>query len=333
VFTASTARDTVRVRAQARSCSTSESTLCDSPESGGTMELRQLEHVVAVAEEGSFTVAAQRANIVQSGLSMSIRALERELGGPLFVRGPKRVTLTATGRALLPEARRVIAAVHRAADAVAETNGLLRGTVSIGTAPALTFVFDLPALLAKFGAAYPNVRIEVRQDSAPEVLQNVRSGALDMGFVATDGDSKPRGVTTMQLARSPFGVVCSASHRLAGRRSVSLRELTREKFIDAGPEYTIRAIAEGIFSRAKSDRDTTIVVNDIVPMLAFVEQGLGVALLPEVVRRFPSNVRFVPLEGRQRWWHLLAVSASDRPPSAAVRTLLAMIPELVPSDR
>ena len=297
------------------------------------MELRQLEHFVAVSEEGSFTLAAQRVNIVQSGLSMSIRALERELGGPLFVRAPKSVTLTATGRALLPEARRVIAAVHAAADAVAETEGLLRGTLSIGAAPAMTVVFELPALLARFSEMYPNVRIEVRQDSAQAVLRDVRSGALDAGFVATDGDTKPLGVKALKLVRSPFGLVCSTSHRLANRRSVSVRELASEKFIDAGPEFTIRAIAEEIFSAAEVERDTTIVVNDIVPMLAFVERGLGVAMLPEVARRFPANVCFVPLRGPQSWWHLLAVSASDRAPSAAVRVLFEMIPEMAGSAR
>ena len=264
---------------------------------------------------------------------MSIRALERELGSPLFVRAPKSVTLTATGRAFLPEARRVIAAVHAAADAVAETEGLLRGTLSIGAAPAMTVVFELPALLARFSAAHPKVRIEVRQDAAHAVLRDVRSGALDAGFVATDGDTEPVGVKAMGLVRSPFGLVCSTSHRLANRRTVSVRDLAREKFIDAGPEFTIRAIAERMFAAANIERDTTIVVNDIVPMLAFVERGLGVAMLPEVVRRFPANVCFVPLSGPQSWWHLLAVSPDNRPPSAAVRVLFAMIPELITPER
>src|SRR5919206_91938 len=74
------------------------------------VELRQLEHFVAAAEERHFTRAARRLHIVQSGLSASIRALERELGAPLFVRSTRRVELTPAGRALLPEARRALAA-------------------------------------------------------------------------------------------------------------------------------------------------------------------------------------------------------------------------------
>ena len=78
------------------------------------MEVRQLEQFVAVAEERSFTRAARRVNIVQSGLSMAIRTLERQVGAALFVRGPKRLSLTPAGRALLPAARRALAAVRDA---------------------------------------------------------------------------------------------------------------------------------------------------------------------------------------------------------------------------
>ena len=88
------------------------------------MELRQLEHVVAAAEELHFTRAAQRLHIVQSGLSASVRGLERELGASLFVRSSRRVELTPAGRALLPEARRALAAARAAADAVARPRRL-----------------------------------------------------------------------------------------------------------------------------------------------------------------------------------------------------------------
>ena len=91
------------------------------------MELRQLEHFVAVAEERSFTRAARRSNIVQSGLSMSMRALEEEVGTKLFKRSVRGVVLTPAGEAMLPEARRAIAAVTSARVAVDATQGLLRG--------------------------------------------------------------------------------------------------------------------------------------------------------------------------------------------------------------
>src|SRR5258706_2856591 len=113
------------------------------------MELRQLEYFLAVGEERHFTRAAQRVHIVQSGLSASVHALERELGAPLFIRTTRHVELTEEGRALVGEARAVLAAADRARDAVAGVRGLLRGRLSVGTIQALPVV-DLPELLGRF---------------------------------------------------------------------------------------------------------------------------------------------------------------------------------------
>ena len=91
------------------------------------MDLRQLEHFVAVAEERHFTRAASRLNIVQSGLSASIRALEEEMGAPLFLRTTRRVNLTSAGQAFLEEANRVLAAARVARNVVVELQGLGAG--------------------------------------------------------------------------------------------------------------------------------------------------------------------------------------------------------------
>ena len=96
------------------------------------MELRQLELFVAVAEEGQFTRAATRCGIAQSGLSASIRSLEKELDAQLFHRTTRRVTLTDVGRALLSEARRTLSAAETARTVVRETKALLRAASSRG---------------------------------------------------------------------------------------------------------------------------------------------------------------------------------------------------------
>ena len=118
------------------------------------MELRQLAHFVAVAEELHFTRAAARVHVVQSSLSASIHALEREMGAPLFVRDSRHVMLTQAGRALLPAARRALAAADEGRDAVAGIRGVLRGQLHVGAIQTLA-VIDLPALLAGFAAPTP----------------------------------------------------------------------------------------------------------------------------------------------------------------------------------
>ena len=125
------------------------------------MELRQLEHFVAVAEESHFTRAAELLQISQSGLSASIRALETELGTPLFVRSTRRVELTEAGRVLLAESHRTLASVAAAHDAVAAVRGVLRGTLSVGGEQCLGVV-DVPAQLARFRSRHPGVEVRLR---------------------------------------------------------------------------------------------------------------------------------------------------------------------------
>src|SRR5688572_28842154 len=107
------------------------------------MELRHLEYFVAVAEELSFTRAARRLRVVQSGVSTVIRALERELGAPLFDRSTREVMLTDAGRALLREARTTLDSAQAAREAVQEVVAGIKGTLTVGTMTWLAFV-DLP---------------------------------------------------------------------------------------------------------------------------------------------------------------------------------------------
>lgn len=149
------------------------------------MELRQLEYFVAVAEERHFTRAAQRMVVSQSGLSASVRALERELGAALFTRTTRSVELTGAGRALLAEATRTLAAARAAGDAVAAVQGLLRGSLSVGTEQCVNV--DVGALLARFRAEHGNVEIRLRQAGSAVMAQDVADGRLDLAFITLPG--------------------------------------------------------------------------------------------------------------------------------------------------
>src|ERR1700739_2513629 len=127
------------------------------------MELRQLRVFVAIAEEGTFTAASDRLMLVQSAVSATIRALERELGTPLFDRTTRRVALTDAGQVLLPEARVILEASRLAVDAVDQVKGGVRGTVSIGVmAATASQAVSVPHLIAGFQAEHPLVTVAVR---------------------------------------------------------------------------------------------------------------------------------------------------------------------------
>src|ERR1700744_6572750 len=129
------------------------------------VELRHMEYFLAVADNGSFTEAAKRLHVVQSGGSATLKSLERGLGTGLFVRGPAGVMLTSAGEALRPCARQTLDAARAARDAVNATRGAVRGTVTVGTLTSIG-VIDLPTVLFELHTRHPGVQVHLRAAGA-----------------------------------------------------------------------------------------------------------------------------------------------------------------------
>jgi DNA-binding transcriptional LysR family regulator len=291
------------------------------------MELRQLEHFVAVAEEGQFTRAARRCHIVQSGLSASVRALERELGADLFARSTRHVELTEAGRALLPEARRALSAAASAADAVAAVEGLVRGKLSLGIMQS-TGAIDLPALLGRFRAAHPNVEIRLRQAGSATLANEVREGRLEVAFSAAPGEPEG-GLSRRTLFSERMVLACTAEHPLASQESVGLRRLAREPFVDFELGWGTRTAVDGAFAEARVERSSAYVVNDTPTLLDLVANGLGVAVIPPSIDGAGGGdgLVLVPIRGGAPTWTMSLLSGDPGSLSAAARALLAMVPE------
>src|SRR5919107_5063842 len=153
------------------------------------MELRQLEYLVAVAEDASFTRAAERLHVAQPGVSAQIRRLERELGHELLDR-TGGVTPTAVGAAVLPHARAALAAIASVRQAVDEVAGLLRGRAAMGVVTSYSAP-DVPALLASFRRRHPGVDITLREGASDALADAVRDGALDLALVSVPAGGLP----------------------------------------------------------------------------------------------------------------------------------------------
>ncbi|MER5266593.1 LysR family transcriptional regulator [Actinosynnema sp. NPDC002837] len=256
------------------------------------MELRQLEYFVAVAEECHFTRAARRMHVAQSGLSASIRALEVELGAPLFVRSTRQVELTQAGRALLVEARRVLGTIDAARDAVAAVQGLLRGTLAVGSIQCLHAV-HLPAVLARFHELHPGVELRLRQAGSGELVDLVRAGRLDLAFVTSGRVGDDLSVST--LSSEPLVLACAPELPFAERESVRLAELAGQPFVDFNPDWGTRDDVDRALATAGVDRRVAVEVNDVHSLLDFVGFGLGVALVPASFAAKQTRARFVEL--------------------------------------
>lgn len=289
------------------------------------MELRQLEYFVALAEELHFTRAARRVHVAQSSLSSAILALERELGGELFVRTSRRVGLTEAGRVLLPAARRALTAAQDGRDAVAGVRGLLHGQLSIGVIQTLG-ALDLPALLARFRRRYPGVTLRLRHDSAGGLARACAVGELDVAFVdqpidATRLVQRPLGTEHLVLA-VPRGDPLAA-RRLS--RVVRLAELGDREFVEYRADSALRARIDAAFADVGLDRRICCEVDTMPYLVELVGHGVGVALLPPMpLRGSEDRIAALPTDPPIRR-DLVAVTAADRP-SPAATALLDLLP-------
>lgn len=290
------------------------------------MELRQLEHFVAVAEEEHFTRAAERLAVSQSGLSASVRALEQELRTPLFSRTTRSVRLTEAGRALLVEAERTLAGARAARDAVDAVRGLSRGTLSVGVEQCVAGV-SLPRLLAAFHREHPQMEIRLRQEGTASLVEGVAGGRLDVAFAAAVSPSRWRG-ELIPLAREPMVVLCAPAHRFAAAGRAPWDELPEESFIDFHPDFGPRRASDEAFASARVHRTVGLEVTDVHSLLELVHEGLGIAVVPHHFSRKPEarGLVAVALDGPdQPFYESVAVLPAARVLSPGAGALMNLV--------
>ncbi|MBC9727934.1 LysR family transcriptional regulator [Streptomyces sp. TRM68367] len=289
------------------------------------MELRHLQHFVAVAEDQHFTRAAERLMVSQSGLSASIRALERELQTPLFVRTTRRVTLTPAGRALLGEAERILTQVRSAHEAVAAVQGVLRGMLAMGTEQCIAGV-DAARLLAAFRRQHPDVEICLRQAGSGALAEEVAAGRLDLAFAVRTDHADSDQLRSVPLADEPMTVLCHASHRLASADAVTPEDLGREVFVDFHPDWGPRRITDAAFAAAGVRRTVALEVNDVHTLLDLVDENLGIAVVPRHFRHKRASLTALPLKGTdERAYKTVALLPPAQATSPAARALMALL--------
>jgi DNA-binding transcriptional LysR family regulator len=262
------------------------------------MEVRHLRVFVAVAEELSFTRAADRIDTAQSAVSASIRTLERELETDLFERSTHSVALTPAGEALLPAARGVLDQVEAAHDAVASVRGGLRGRIVLGSMQGQAVRgLDVPDLLRKFATDHPDVDVAVRHvgGSVP-MADEVRAGRLDLAFLSLPEGRHP-GLRLLTLSREPIVLACAPTHRLAGRKRVDLEQLADERFVDFPRGWAVRDLNDRTFERRGVQRTVAFEINDTGTVLDFVRRGLGVATVPVSLPEPDDATQLVRLAG------------------------------------
>ena len=268
---------------------------------------------MAIAEEQSFTRAAQRCFVVQSALSRQIKSLESELGVRLFARTSRKVEVTPAGEAFVQQARLCLQAAERAKTSAAAAHGEIRGSLTIGVIPTVTAV-DIAAVLGAFRRSYPEVGVHVRTGGSDEFLRRIAAGELDVGFLGLAEGVTPRGVQTRELSQERLVAVLSEGHRLAGRRRLRLKDLADEPFVDFPEGSSGREQSDLAFERARLRREVSLEVNTADLLTGLVRQGLGVALVaPSVAREAPGCVCIPVSDGPVRVEYLAWDSFNPSP--------------------
>jgi LysR family hydrogen peroxide-inducible transcriptional activator len=245
------------------------------------MELSQLRYLLAAAELGNFTRAAERCNISQPSLSQQIINLERELGHKLFHRLGRRVVPTEAGQVFLERARYIIREVEDASKELKDSPTLER-RIKVGTVPTLA-PYLFPPLLEQCHELYPNLLVHTHEDFRPDLMRGVVGGDLDLA-VLPQPVKDPR-VSTEVLFVEPLLLVVSRDHPLAAKPAIAARDLADESFVLLGHSSSLameieRFCGDHDFSPRLGHR-----CSQVATVKALVALGLGISILPRIAQK------------------------------------------------
>ncbi|MBC9177171.1 LysR family transcriptional regulator [Pseudoroseomonas ludipueritiae] len=237
---------------------------------------------VQVAELGSFTRAADRLALTQTGLTRRIQRLEAFVGLPLLDRTSRRTTLTAAGRDFLPLAKRVVEDLTHGLERLRTTARLSAGDVTLATMPAVAYQ-RLPMVLATYARRYPSNRVMLLERSGALVTEAVRRGDAEFGIHI--GQDPQDDLAEDLLSADPLVLVCHPAHALASRGSVAWAELREDDLITLGGSSGNRALVEMQLARVGLPGRGRFVVENTPSAMALAATGVAVAILPSATGR------------------------------------------------
>lgn len=244
------------------------------------MEIRQLKYFVAIADTQSFSEASRRCFLSQSAISQQIKVLEDELGTSLFVRTPHKVSMTESGKLLLPLAKKAIESMDYCKERMADINKMLCGELNIG----MTYSLEsyLRQYVIRFMAMFPKVRLNIYYKTIAELIKMLREGELDLAFsIIVEGEKD--WVCSEPVLRYRHCAVMRDTHALSDRDEVSFADLEKQSLIipEAGMRDT-NAI-EKYLKQDTGGMRIKAAINDPCAILNLLKRTSCVSILPELV--------------------------------------------------
>jgi DNA-binding transcriptional LysR family regulator len=243
------------------------------------VDLSQLEIFLSIAEEKSFSRAAEKMLRTQPAISIAIKRLEEELGESLFDRSSKNGALTEAGKILLSYAQRMLNLRDEARESISELRGMFRGRLTIG-ANESTSLYLLPPLLMEYRKRHPNIKIEVFRNVSEKIPLEVQERNLDFGFLSYD-PMNPQ-LQSIEIFRDELTLVVPPKHRLAKLKQVAVKDLGEEQFVAHNVKTPSRTKIFELFAQNRTPLNICIELATLETIKAFVLLDAGIAILPRL---------------------------------------------------
>jgi LysR family transcriptional regulator, hca operon transcriptional activator len=290
------------------------------------VELRHLRYFVAVAEEGSLTVAAQkRLHTAQPSLSRQIHDLELELGVQLLTRGPRGVELTASGRVFLDHARVALLQVDAAGEAARRAAQPLRTSFAIGFLTGYEMDW-LPAVMEILHAELPNTEVIIHSQDSPDLAAGLIRGKIDLAFLRPEKQAP--GLKFRALRKDPLIVVMPRDHALTTRRSIRPQDLTGQTFIGVSPirAPTLWAVINDYLKPVGVKPDHQ--AENLAMAISLVASTGGIGLFPLYAQNLlPKTVVSRPIQGASPTVELV-IGYNEANTSPLLKSLLSKVDDL-----
>lgn len=286
------------------------------------MDLRRIRHFVVLAETLNFRRAAERLHMAQPPLSVSIQKLEAEFGTKLFVRETTGVSLTSSGRALLPEARKLLFHGQQLAETAKSAVDGTGGTLRIGFVGTTTWGM-LQRLVPAYHAEYPGVELMLHEATSVQIVQQLEDRAVDIGLLRTPL-LQSTSATLLQLEQDTFVAALPRGHPQAKKGPLHLADLANEQFVMYASSAAAGLHAAAMLACQEAGFLPKISQHgvQVQTLLALVESGLGIGLVPSVMQRYVSErIVYRPLTGLSAASSIgltLAYMAENESPAAAL---------------
>ncbi|MDF2652563.1 MAG: LysR family transcriptional regulator [Paenibacillus sp.] len=293
------------------------------------MELRQVAYFVAVAEECHFGRAARKIGIAQPALSQQIKQLEQELGGELFNRTKRHVSITDAGKVFLNESKLLLAQANHATKAVKSAFSGSAGELVLGFVESATWDI-LPRTLAAYRRLYPNVHVSLQPLHTINQMNAIREGKVHIGILGMPVDDPALSVYV--LRKEAYLVALPAHHHLITKTKIHVQDLAEEPFVT-----TVREVGPSYYdSRIKVCMDagfSPIIVQtarDMQTVLALVSSGLGIALINDSAKHIRDDVVYKPLFGTHQHAYQMSFTWKKENHAPIIEGFLKVMQQLYP---